>query len=271
MDVVDEERYTSALVPATPLVAPNPPSVPNRIVFTDPITIVPPQAVQSASRHGAIVVATLVSSTKLFDVVVKTKEFAPIVALSQLTGIVTSSWIFGKTTLDLLETHGVERSLMVAAERDTSILLRAVVLLLVRRVVKIEGFSRVGDMLALFQFVKVGAALAESQRGTDDQASRFLNDIASIPIKVFSVVAALASSSVDIRLRKAIALAIGEVLKTATSQLALVNDRVNMTTRNVEEMFYRRYGWMTRNLYMQLQFPSGVSPRDVLLEWKGAV
>lgn len=237
---------------------------------THPVTIVPPIVVDRASRHGSIVVATLVSSTKLFDVVVKTTGFEPVTTLSQLTALVTGSWIFYKATLDLLATHGVERELVIAAKRDTAILVRAVVLLLIRRIVKLDGFSRVGDVLALFQFVKVGAAIAESQFA-GKRASQFLNDVASIPMKVFSAVATLVSDEVDTDLRNSIALAIGSMLKQAQKQLSLLDTIGTLTSKTAERLFYDRYGRWTRVLDMQLGVPRGVDAREVLLEWKRSV
>jgi len=262
---------TALFVPATTI--PNTPVPDNgpgkKLGLIKPVTIVPPQVVEGTSKHGAIVVATLVSTNMLFDVVVKTHGFTPIATLSQLTSVVTKSWIFGKTTLDLMENHGIERQLMAAAEKDTTILLRAVMLLMVRRIVKIDGFAMVGNMLSLFQFVKVSAVLAESQ-GINESAA-FFNEIASIPIKVYSAVAALCSNMVDDKLREAIAIAVGEVLRSARSSIQYIDQAVKLTTRNVETQFYKRYGLWMRKLYMNLQLPEGVAAREVLLEWKNAI
>jgi len=263
----DSSSTDLVVVPAAPRdVVPNYP--PPKMMHNNPITIVPSAALDNASRHGSVVVATLVSATKLFDIVIKTTDSRPIATISQLASITGQSWIFGKAMIDLLQTHGVERSLYLTARKDTSILVRAVVLLLVRRIVKLDGFARAGDMLSLFQFVKVGAAIAESQ---GSKASQFLNEVASIPIRVFSAIAVLLSNAVDERLRQAIAIAIGSVLSEAQNKLELVDRALSITTRNAEELFYERYGMLVRYFSMRLGLPEGVVARDVLLEWRRSV
>jgi hypothetical protein len=127
-------------------------------------------------------------------------------------------------------------------------------------------------MLSIFQFVKVAGAIAESQ---GSKTSQFLNEVASIPIKVFSAIAVLLSDAVDERLRLAIAIAIVSVLSEAQNTLGFVNSAIGtrITTKNAEELFYERYGMFVRYIEMRLRrrLPGGVVAKDVLLEWRRSV
>ena len=265
---------TDALIPTTPRVV-GPHSQPGghgkgREIIFNPITIVPQSGLDGISRHGAVVVATLATTSKLVDVVLRPNIAAsPITAIKQLTGIVAGSWVFAKSTIDILHAHGLDgTTLMTAARRDSEILVRAVVILMVRRVVKLDGFAAVGNMLSLFQFVKVAGALAESR---SSEAAAFLNEIAAVPMKVFSAVALLLSEAIDMRLREGIALAIGGVLFEAQTQLVLLDRSIRLTALNVEHKFYESYGMIDRFLRMGLGVPDGVDARAVLLQWRQSV
>lgn len=238
-----------------------------------PVRIMPPGALERASHHGAVVVATMASTSKLIDIVVRpTIATAPITTIKQLTSIVANSWIFAKTSIDLMKVHGVNHKLVDAAATDSAILVRAVVLLLVRRVVKLDGFATLGNMLSLFQFVKVAGALAESQSQHDGKVAAFLNEIAAIPMKVFSTVAVLLSDAIDMRLRESVALAIGDVLAEARTQLALGDRGLKLTTANVRDLFYQAYSPISRSfLRMGLGVPAGVEARRVMLVWRQIV
>jgi len=254
MDSTDSEtEKTDALVPATPA-AVVPRAEPPRY---RPTTIVPAQTLQRVAEHGAVVVATLTSGAKLFDVVVKTSGYQPITAVSQLASVVSHSWIFASSTLALMQNHAELR----AAHTDTVVLIRAVVLLLVRRVVKLEGLEAVGNVLGLFGFVKVAGALVQSNSRS---ASEALDQLASLPIKVYGAVAALLSNAVDERLRLAIAHSIDDVLVLATRSVE-IPDR-GVTTRNLVERFQEEVSLLRRFLHLRL--PRGVDARDVLLEWR---
>lgn len=267
---------TDALIPSTPRVV-GPHSQrggygngDGRAVRFDPITIVPQSSLDGVSRHGAVVVATLATTSKLFDIVLRPNIAAsPITTIKQLAGAVAGSWVFAKTTIDILNAHGLDgTTLVAAARRDSEILVRAVVILMVRRIVKLEGFAAVGNILSLFQFVKVAGALAESR---SSEAAGFLNEIAAVPMKVFSAVAVLLSEAIDIRLRKGIALAIGSVLSEARTQLVLLDRNTRLTALNVERRFYESYGMIDRFLRMGLGVPHGVDARAVLLQWRQSV
>lgn len=254
MDPIDSNpESTHALVPAPPA---TPRVDPPRY---RPTTIVPAQALQRAADHGAVVVATLTSSAKLFDVVVKTSGYQPIATVSQLASIVSQSWIFASSTLALMQNHAELR----AAKLDTIVLIRAVVLLVVRRVVKLQGLEAVGNFLGLFGFVKVAGALVQSNSRS---ASEALDQLASLPTKVYGAVAALLSNAVDERLRLAIARSIDDVLVLATRPIELPGRGV--TTRNLVERFQEEVSLLRRFLHMKL--PRGVDARDVLIEWRRA-
>lgn len=268
----DVGNTTGTLIPSTPRG-----TVPRRSSINRdeqspafrPITIVPQPGLDRVSRYGTVVVATLATTSKLFDIVIKPDiASSPITSVKQLTSIVAESWVFAKTSIDILESHGIKKDLIIAAQRDSAILVRAVVLLLVRRVVKLDGFAVVGNMLSLFQFVKVASALAESQ---SSKTAGFLNEIASIPMKVFSAVATLLSDAIDMRMREAVTLAIANVLYEAKQQLVFMDANIKLTTRNVEEMFYESYSFFNRFLRMRLGTPDGLDARDVLLQWRQSV
>ena len=268
----DVANATEALLPSAPRgTIPYKPSGNGneRSAAFQPITIVPQQGLDRVSRHGAVVVATLATTSKLFDIVLRPDIVSsPITSVKQFAGVVAGSWVFAKTTIDILETHGIKSDLMLAAQRDSAILVRAVVLLMVRKVVKLEGFAVVGNIMSLFQFVKVAGALAESQ---NFKAAGFLDEIASIPMKVFSAASALLSNAIDMRLREAVALAIAGVLSEAKQQLSFADTGIKLTTKNVEQLFYESYSLLTRYVRMRLGVPNGVDARDVLLQWRQSV
>lgn len=268
----DEERSTQWPIPWTPYVLgplkPGPARDKQVDVF-HPITVFRQAELDRVSDHGAVVVATLATTGKLFDIVLKPNIASlPITSIKQLTEIVAGSWLFAKATIDILHAHGVKGSLITAARKDSAILVRVVVLMIVKEIVKLEGFASAKNMLLLFQFVRVAGALAESG---GSKAAAFLNEIASIPMKVFSAVALLLSDAIDVRLRQALAIEIGRFLEEAQAQLTFLDEGIKLTTKNVEEKFLESYGLIDRYLRMRLGISSNVEARDILLEWRKSV